>query len=164
WVRPSNGADDVMIVTAQGQSIRFSEKDVRPMGRTAAGVHGIRLHEKDEMIGMDVVNVKDKGVHYDVFVVSEHGLGKRTPLGEYKVQGRGGSGIKTMHITAKTGKIVSMKITEKETAEDVVVISANGQVIRLPFKSVPRLGRATQGVRIMRFKEPGDTVVSVTLL
>ncbi|MEK7532067.1 MAG: DNA gyrase subunit A [Patescibacteria group bacterium] len=164
WVRPSGGTDDVMIVTAQGQSIRFSEKDVRPMGRTAAGVHGVRLHEKDEMIGMDVVNVKEKGAHYDVFVVSEHGLGKRTPLGEYKVQGRGGSGIKTMRITAKTGKIVSMKITEKETAEDVVVISANGQVIRLPFKSVPRLGRATQGVRIMRFKEPGDTVVSVTLL
>lgn len=163
WVRPSTGTDYVMIVTARGQAIRFSEKDARPMGRNAAGVRGIRLHEKDEVIGMDVVG-SEKGPPYDVFVVSEHGLGKRTPLGEYKVQGRGGSGIKTMNVTAKTGAIVSMKITEKNTDEDVVVISSNGQVIRLPFTSVPRLGRATQGVRIMRFKETDDTVASVTLL
>lgn len=164
WVRPSTGSDDVVIVTTRGQAIRFSEKDVRPMGRTAAGVHGIRLHEKDEMIGMDVVETKEKGARYDVFVVSEHGLGKRTPLGEYKVQGRGGSGIKTMNVTAKTGAIVSMKITEKETADDVIIISTKGQVIRVPFTSVPRLGRATQGVRIMRFKEQDDSVASVTLL
>ncbi|MEK7481688.1 MAG: DNA gyrase subunit A [Patescibacteria group bacterium] len=164
WVRPSSGTDDVMIATARGLAIRFAEKDVRPMGRTAAGVRGIRLHEKDEVIGMDVVGTKEKGARYDVFVVSEHGLGKRTPLGEYKVQGRGGSGIKTMNVTAKTGMIVNMKITEKETADDVIIISTKGQVIRVPFTSVPRLGRATQGVRIMRFKEEGDSVASVTLL
>lgn len=96
--------------------------------------------------------------------MSEFGLGKRTAISEYKVQNRGGSGIKTMNITAKTGPLVSMEITEKKTEQEILVMSTKGQVIRVPFGSVPSLGRATQGVRIMRFKEAGDSVASVTLL
>jgi len=167
WIRPSSGKDDIVIVTANGQAIRFREKGVRAMGRTAAGVRGIRLkNDEDKIVGMDVVIPPSKNNKkvYDVFVMSELGMGKRTSISEYKVQGRGGSGIKTMKTTPKTGNIVSTKLTEKGSEKDLIIISNNGQVIRLPFKSVPRLGRATQGVRLMRFKEADDKVASVTML
>ena len=167
WVRPSKGKDDVVIVTAGGQAIRFKEAGIRAMGRTAAGVRGIRLkNEEDRVIGMDVVTPpsgKQKTTE-DIFVISENGLGKRTPVAEYKAQGRGGSGMKTASITAKTGKLVGMKITKRDSEKDLIIISTKGQVIRTPFKKVPRSGRSTQGVRIMRFKEGGDSLASVTLL
>ena len=165
WVRPSSGKDDMMIVTAEGQAIRFKETLIRPMGRTAGGVRGIRLKSNDEVVGMDMVEpelVKRKVL--ELLVVSENGLGKRTELGEYKVQGRGGSGIKTMAVTAKTGKIISARVINNTTEQDVMAVSNNGQVVRTPLKSVSTLGRATQGVRIMRFKEEGDKVASITLL
>jgi DNA gyrase subunit A len=166
WVRPSSGKEDIMIVTADGQAIRFRESGVRPMGRTASGVRGMRLKSKDTIVGMDMVSpdlVKQKVL--ELLVVSEHGLGKRTDVGEYKVQGRGGSGIKTMAVTAKTGPIISARIintTNKD--EDIMAISIKGQVVRTPVMSISRLGRATQGVRVMRFKEADDKVASITLL
>lgn len=161
WVRPSAGTDEIILVTAQGQAIRFKEKDVRSMGRVAAGVIGIRMKKGDELVGMDVVTKgEQKG---EVLVVMENGYGKRTALNQYRVQGRGGSGIKTAKITGKTGRIVAAEVLEKGEG-DMVVISKNGQVIRLPLKSVSVLGRATQGVRIMRFKEEGDKVASLTLI
>ncbi len=166
WVRPSTGKDDVMVVTADGQAIRFKERDIRPMGRTAGGVRGMRLKGKDSVVGMDVVSpelVKQRVL--ELLVVSEHGLGKRTDINEYKVQGRGGSGIKTMSITAKTGPIISARVVNNTNDDqDVMAISNNGQVVRTPLKTISRLGRATQGVRVMRFKEDGDKVASVTLL
>jgi len=165
WVQPSTGKDDIMIVTAGGQAIRFKESGVRAMGRTASGVRGMRLKSKDEIVGMDVVSpdlVKQNVL--EVLVISENGLGKRTLISEYKVQGRGGSGIKTMAITDKTGKIISMEVINNTEERDLMIISVNGQVIRTPLKSVSTLGRATQGVRIMRFKEDGDKVASITLL
>lgn len=165
WVRPSTGKDDIMIVTAEGQAIRFKEAGVRGMGRTAGGVRGMRLKSKDDVVGMDVVEpelVKQKVL--ELLVVSENGLGKRTPIGEYKVQGRGGSGIKTMAVTAKTGKIISARVINNTKEEDVMAVSTNGQVVRTPLSTISTLGRATQGVRVMRFKEDGDKVASITLL
>lgn len=135
------------------------------MGRAASGVRGMRMRGKDSIVGMDVVQpelVKQKVL--ELFVVSENGLGKRTPVGEYKVQGRGGSGIKTMAVTTKTGPIISGRIVNNTKAQDVLAISSNGQVVRMPLNSISTLGRATQGVRLMRFKEDGDKVVSITLL
>ncbi len=165
WVKPSGGADDIMLVTAQGQSIRFSEKDVRPMGRSAAGVTGMRMKGKDFIVGMDVVDAKaaDKGA-FDLLVVMEHGFGKRTNLNEYKTQGRAGSGIKTAEVTAKTGPIVSAMLINSKDARDLIVISEKGQTIRFSSATIPSLSRATQGVRVMRFKAEKDSVSSVTLI
>ncbi len=165
WVRPTSGKDDVMIVTSGGQAIRFKEANIRPMGRTASGVRGMRLKSNDHIVGMDIVLtelVKNKVL--ELLVISENGLGKRTPLDEYKVQSRGGSGIKTMNITPKTGKIISVDVINTTEERDLMAISVKGQVIRTPLKSIPSLGRATQGVRVMRFKEEGDKVASMTLL
>ncbi|MEK7546033.1 MAG: DNA gyrase subunit A [Patescibacteria group bacterium] len=165
WIKPSGGADDIMLVTAQGQSIRFSEKDVRPMGRSAAGVTGMRMKGKDFIVGMDVVDAKaaDKGA-FDLLVVMEHGFGKRTNLSEYKTQGRAGSGIKTAEVTAKTGPIVSAMLINSKDDRDMIIISEKGQTIRFSSKTIPSLSRATQGVRVMRFKAEKDSVSSVTLI
>ncbi len=165
WVRPSSGQDDIIIATSQGQAIRFRETDVRDMGRTAAGVRGMRLKSNDVIVGMDVVSpdlVKKKVL--ELLVVSKNGLGKRTEISEYKVQGRGGSGIKTMNITEKTGALINARIINNSIEEDLLLISAKGQVVRTPLKTISSLGRATQGVRVMRFKAEGDYVVSIAVL
>ena len=165
WVKPSSGTDDIVLVTKNGQAIRFKENGVRPMGRTAAGVRGIKLKKNDNVVGMDVVlpALVKKG-HLDLFTIAENGLGKRTNLTEYKIQGRGGSGIHTMKINAKTGGVVAAYVSSAEEEVDLILISKNGIVLRVPFKSVPSLGRDTQGVRVMRFKETGDLVSSVTFI
>lgn len=164
WVKPSTGSDEIMIATKAGQAIRFKEKDVRPMGRTASGVRGMRLKSDDTVIGMDIVDPKNQNLEF--LTIGENGVGKRTKLEEYKVQGRGGSGIKTADVTKKTGGIIYAKVIDKaENSEhDLMMMSAKGQVIRLPFKSINTSGRATQGVRLMRFKEDGDIVAGVTIL
>jgi DNA gyrase subunit A len=165
WVRPSVGKDEIILVTSGGQAIRFKEANVRPMGRTASGVRGMRLKSTDKIVGMDVISpelVSRKVL--ELLVLSENGLGKRTHIAEYKVQGRGGSGIKTMSVTPKTGKIISMAVINNTEECDLMAISVKGQVIRTPLNTVSTLGRATQGVRIMRFKEEGDKVASMTLL
>ncbi len=166
WVKPSTGADDISLVSQDGQSIRFSEEDVRSMGRTAAGVRGIKLKAKsDSVVGMDIINPKlaDAG-QLELFTITENGLGKCTNLQEYKTQGRGGSGIRTAKVTDKTGGVVGAFISSKDDERDLILISKNGIVIRMPFKSVPSLGRDTQGVRVMRFKEAGDIVSSVAFV
>lgn len=172
WVKPSTGKQDVMLVSALGQAIRFQEGDIRAMGRAAAGVRGMRLKEGDRIIGMDLVDSEEEkeSVHH-LLVVTETGYGKRSNTKEYKVQKRGGSGIKTANVTKKTGPIVSARVVLKELNDknievkgDLVIVSSKGQVIRLPLKSVNVLKRATQGVRLMRLKESGATVASVTLV
>ena len=164
WVKPSTGGYEIMIATKQGQAIRFKEKDVREMGRTASGVRGMRLKGSDEVIGMDIVDPKNKSLAF--LTVGENGVGKSTELDEYKVQGRGGSGIKTAEITAKTGNLTFAKVVDavEFKDKDLLLMSTKGQVIRLPFGSINSSGRATQGVRLMRFKEEGDKVSSVTLM
>ncbi len=164
WVKPTTGKDEVVLVTANGQSIRTKEKNIRSMGRSASGVRGIRLKGEDQIVGMLIINPKrtDKD---KLSIVMENGFGKKTFLKAYKVQGRGGSGIKTAKVTAKTGKIVSAFIADEENKDkDIIIISTGAQVIRLALKNIPTIGRATQGVRLMRFKKAGDKVASVTIV
>lgn len=165
WVSPSTGNDEIIMATASGQAIRFKEKDVRAMGRAASGVRGIRLKKGDEVVGMDVVSssMVKKGM-LELFVAMKNGYGKSTNLKSYKTQGRGGSGIKTAQITEKTGKMIFAEVANAKDERDLIIISTKGQVIRLPFKSVPSLGRATQGVKLMSFKEKGDTIASITFI
>ncbi|MDP3794283.1 MAG: DNA gyrase C-terminal beta-propeller domain-containing protein, partial [Candidatus Uhrbacteria bacterium] len=165
WVKPSAGDDEISLVTRAGQAIRFKEKDVRSMGRNASGVRGIRLKKNDALVGMDVINpsIAKKGM-LELFTITENGMGKRTNLSEYKVQRRGGSGIRTTRVTGKTGGVVGAFISSSDDERDLVIISKKGIVIRTPFKSVSSLGRDTQGVRLMRFKEEGDLVSTVTFV
>ncbi|MGB3073650.1 MAG: DNA gyrase subunit A [Candidatus Moraniibacteriota bacterium] len=162
WVAPTTGTDEVMITTQGGQAIRFKESDVRAMGRNAAGVRGIKLRTGDQVVAMDVVEkgAKDR----ELLILSENGYGKRSDLKHYKIQKRGGSGIKTMNVTTKTGKLVSAYITSPADQEiDMLVTSEKGIIIRVPFASVPLLSRVTQGVRVMR-PQAGDRVGAFTLL
>jgi DNA gyrase subunit A len=164
WVQPSTGSDQVVLACDNGQAIRFSEKEVRPRGRTAAGVRGMHVKAKGGITGMGIVRDGGKAKE-QLMVIMENGYGKRTAITEYKVQKRGGSGIKTAKVTPKTGPIITaLVVSATEEEKDIVIISTHGQVIRLPLKSVSVLGRATQGVRVMRFKEEGDTVASVALV
>ena len=165
WVNPSSGNDEIMLSTEDGQAIRFKETDIRAMGRAAAGVTGVRLRKDDHVISMDIITKDMEGQNREVLVVTEHGLGKKTPVKDYKVQKRAGSGIKTVKITDKTGKIVSMCILTPEDAEtrDLLIISKQGQTIKTPIKTISTLGRATQGVKVMRLSD-GDTVASATVV
>jgi len=167
----TTGEDDVILTTKNGIAIRFKEKDIRPMGRSAAGVKGIRIKKGDEVVGMDVIDknppidekTKKPAKQY-LLVVMDNGYGKRTEISQYKVQGRGGSGIKTAKITSKTGSIIlASKLEDVADEEDLIVISQHGQVIRTSVKSISVLGRDTQGVRIMRLDE-GDKVASGAVL
>ncbi len=164
WVKPSNGKDDIVLATSNGQSIRFNEESIRAMGRVASGVRGIRLKGADEIVGMDILPGKTKEGEYQLLVVMQNGFGKRTDVSEYKTQGRGGSGIKTAAVTNKTGKIVSAFVVSEKDGRDLFVVSEAGQVIRTPLSSVSKVGRATQGVRVMRFKQEGDKVASVAII
>ena len=151
-VSKTSGNDEIVLVTKKGQSIRFKEKEIRAMGRTASGIRGIRLKKGDEVVGMDIIRLK-KGDEKQtlkkyLMVVMENGYGKRTELKEFKSQKRGGMGIKAAKINKKTGEIASFKILKDE--EDLIVISQSGHVIRTKIKSISKLGRATQGVRIMK--------------
>ena len=163
-VQKTTGQDDIILVTKQGQSIRFKEKDLRPMGRTAAGIRGIRLKKGDEVVALDVIpgNLKEAKGETNLLVVSLNGFGKRTNVKEYKVQGRGGSGIKTANITQKTGPLVAAKLLAGEE-EDLIVISTKGQVIRSKISQIAKLNRSTQGVRLMRL-DAGDKVASTTCI
>jgi DNA gyrase subunit A len=154
--------NDIMIITKKGQSIRFKEKDVRPMGRQASGIRAIRLGKDDEVIGMDVIATESTEESY-LLVLSENGYGKRTDVKEYRIQGRGGSGIKTSKVTAKTGNMAFSRILTGQGDEDLIVISTKGQVIRTTISSIPKLSRATQGVRIMRL-DGDDKVASAACI
>ena len=152
--------DEVSLITSKGQSIRFKESDVREMGRTAAGVRAMKIGKGDRIVSADVIRKDMKDC--EILVVMEHGYGKTTSAKEYKVQNRSGSGIKTAKITSKTGEIVGATvIMSDERAEgELIVMSKKGQVIKLPLKDVPNLGRDTQGVRVMKMRE-GDSIASI---
>lgn len=155
--------DEISLVSRDGMSIRFKESDVRQMGRTAAGVTAMKLGKKDYIVSADAFTKNDKKA--ELLIVTLHGYGKTTPSKEYKVQNRAGSGIKTAKVTDKTGEIVcGIVIKEEERAEgELVIMSQKGQVIKLPLKDVPSLGRDTQGVRVMRMRE-GDAIASVVFV
>jgi DNA gyrase subunit A len=153
-------SDEIMLATAQGQSIRFKESDIREMGRAAGGVTGMKISPKDYLVGVDVVK-KEFAKDATLLVMSANGLGKKTSLKEYKVQKRGGSGIKTAKITPKTGELIVAKIITTE--EELIAMSKKGQVIRTALSGVPSLGRQTQGVSIMKLRA-GDGVASITCM
>jgi DNA gyrase subunit A len=169
WVSPTSDKRDIMLVTKAGLAIRFKEQGLRHMGRPAAGVRGVKLKKDDEVVGMCIINTQDTKLKPKILVVTENGYGKMTAVKEYRSQTRGGTGIKTAAVTSKTGSLVaSFAIDPQNLPEDkkgdLIIISEKGQVIRLPLKSVSTLGRSTQGVRLMKFKESGDRVASVTLV
>ena len=160
WVLTTSGNDQVMLVTSDGNAIRFKEKDIRPMGRSAGGVIGIRVDKNSKVVGADVVpSGVEKGLK--VLTVMENGYGKRTDVRFYKVQNRGGKGVMTSKITSKTGNLVSGHITSEENKE-LIAMSKKGQTIKTEISSVSILGRATQGVRIMRM-EAGDSIASTVV-
>jgi DNA gyrase subunit A len=162
WVEATTGSDEVIVTTAGGQAIHFKEFDVRPMGRAAAGVRGIKLKTGDLVVGMDVILKNQKG--NQLLVISENGYGKRSDLSSYKVQNRGGSGIKTASVTTKTGQLIGAAVVNlDQIEEDVILTSEKGQIIRIPLKEISTLGRATQGVRVMR-PQAGDKVSAITVL
>ncbi|KKS36606.1 MAG: gyrase subunit A protein [candidate division WWE3 bacterium GW2011_GWF1_42_14] len=156
------GDDDVLITTTMGQSIRFSEKDVRDMGRAAGGVTGIKLSKgNDKVVGSVIIPNKAKNI--DLLVVSDKGYGKRTKTGEYKTQSRAGSGILTYKVTDKTGHLVSARSVNTDNGSDVLLATNSGKVLRIGAKNVPVLGRATQGVRLMKL-DSGDALTSAAVL
>ena len=158
WIQKTTGDNDVIISTSAGQAIRFNEKDARPMGRSARGVRGVRLRPNDQVVGMDIVNDDSR----KLLVISENGYGKATKVSNFPSHKRGGVGIKAAVVTAKTGPIIAVHTLEPDASE-VLLISNEGQAIRIGLKDIPTLGRTTQGVRIMRMRE-GDKVASLGLM
>lgn len=158
WIRMTTGDDEILISTTQGQAIRFNEKEVRPMGRVSRGVRGIRLRSGDHVIGMDIVEEGSS-----IFVISKYGYGKRTKVSQFTPHARGGVGIRSAITNAKTGDLIGVKTLSEDDGQEVIIISGQGQTIRLGLKDIPALGRATQGVRIMRLND-GDEVVSLALV
>ena len=157
-VRLTDGKDDVVLVTKKGMSITFSEDDVRPVGRTAQGVIGMRIDSDDELIGMEPIANRKDGT---LLAITENGFGKRTELEEYRVQTRGGKGVITYKVTPKTGNIVGIKIANED--EDVMMITDQGIVIRIKAKDISVLGRNTQGVTLMRTNDGGKVVSIETI-
>jgi len=158
WIKRTTGENDVIISTSAGQAIRFNEKDTRPMGRSARGVRGVRLRPNDSVVGMDIVTGDDQ----TLLVVSEKGFGKRTKVSNFPSHKRGGVGIKAAVVTAKTGPIISVQTIDPEMTE-ALLVSQNGQTIRLGLSDIKLLGRTTQGVTIMRLSD-GDAVSSIGLM
>ena len=158
WIKRTSGENDVIISTSAGQAIRFNEKDTRPMGRSARGVRGVRLRPNDSVVGMDIVTGDDQ----TLLVVSEKGFGKRTKVSNFPSHKRGGVGIKAAAVTAKTGPIISVQTIDPEITE-ALLVSQNGQTIRLGLSDIKLLGRTTQGVTIMRLSD-GDAVSSIGLM
>ncbi len=175
-VTKSSGNDELLLVTKKGQAVRFKEKDLRQMGRQAAGIKGMRLKKGDEVAGMDVIknpafvplrgttagkqNLKETKQY--LLIVTENGYGKRSEISDYRLQRRGGSGIKTANITPKTGEIITSRVLDGGE-EDLIVISQKGQVIRISIDSIPKLSRATQGVRIIKL-DHNDKVASAACI
>ncbi len=158
WAKLTTGSDQVVLATRQGQSIRFDEKQARPMGRTAAGVRAIKLKKQnDEVAGFDII----KGDDAVLLIVMEHGFAKQTSLKEYKKQARGGSGIKTAEVTPKTGLVISAHIVSGE--KEIFALSAKGQMIRTELATVRKTGRSAQGVRIMNLNS-GDRLAGTVIV
>ncbi len=159
WVRPTNGDDDIILITRNAQSIRFNEKDIRETGRASMGVRGIRLkNEEDEIIAMDVVRENENLV----LTISKNGFGKVTKLGEYPVQKRGGRGVFAARINNKTGNLSSARILDHPNAE-LLIISQNGQAVRIPTKDLPMRNRQTAGVKLMKLRE-ADFVSAIAVI
>ena len=169
-VQETSGEDHVLLITKKGKSIRFPESNTRAMGRATSGMRGIRLEKDDIVLGMEMFpakhieyNDKRKKTFRDLLTISEKGLGKRTPLHLFPVQKRSGKGVKAAVINAKTGNLAA-EVIVNESVEQIVVTSKFGQVIKLPVKNIPQMGRSTQGVILMRFTDKTDGVAAMATL
>ena len=160
WSKLTATDDDILLVTRNGKSIRFSESQARPLGRNTMGVRGILIGKDDEVIQMDVVK---KGEKAFVLTIMQNGLGKKTAVEHFHKQGRGGQGVKVAEVTAKTGKVAYSQIIPLNSKE-VIITSQKGQIVKLDINSVPTLSRATQGVILMRFSKENDLVASATCI
>lgn len=153
----TDGTAEILLAKRSGKAIRFNEENVRPMGRTASGVRGVRLEsDTDEVIGMVCVNSNEEDT--TIMVVSEKGYGKRTDIDDYRITGRGGKGVKTLSVTEKTGALISMKDVTDEN--DLMIITKLGITIRMKMEDVRVMGRATQGVRLIKVRDK-DAIASV---
>jgi len=161
WVKPTSGKDEVILVSNKGKAIRFKETELRSMGRSAQGVKGMKL-KSGVIISMDIIP-SDKGENFKLLVVSENGYGKMTQINKYRVQSRAGVGIKASDVTKKTGDLVGARIIE-DNKGDLLLVSRKGQIIRVSLKSVSTIGRSTQGVKLMRFKEKNDQLTSFNVM
>lgn len=161
WAKLTSGNDDILLVSHEGKSIRFSETEVRPTARDTMGVRGILLKAPDYVVSMDVIN--DDVKKGDFLTVMEKGIGKKTAIKDFPKQKRGGQGVKVAEVKDKTGKVVVSQIVPSD-AESVIFTSTKGQVVKLPIASVPQLGRATSGVILMRFADKNDTIAAATCL
>ncbi len=161
WAKMTSGSDDILLVSHDGKSIRFAESEVRPTARDTMGVRGILLKAPDYVVSMDVINEEIK--KGDFLTLMEKGIGKKTAIKDFPKQKRGGQGVKVAEVKDKTGKVVVSQIVPLET-ESVILTSTKGQVVKLPINSVPRLGRATSGVILMRFADKNDTIAAATCL
>lgn len=159
WVRGTTGENDIIISTSAGQAVRFNEKEVRPMGRAARGVRGVRLRPNDTVVGMDVVSDPD---NQKLIVMATKGYGKMTAATNFPPHKRGGVGVKVAAVTAKTGPIAAVH-TLDPAAKEIIMMSTSGQAIRVAVKDIPTLGRATQGVRVMKLND-GDFVASIGII
>ena len=161
WARLTSGSDDILLVSHEGKSIRFSESEVRPTARDTMGVRGILLKSPDYVVSVDMINEETrKG---DFLTIMEKGIGKKTAIKDFPKQKRGGQGVKVAEVKDKTGKVVVSQIVPADT-ESVILTSTKGQVVKLPINSIPHLGRATSGVILMRFTDKGDTIAAATCL
>jgi len=160
WCRRTNKGQQIMMVTKEGKSIRFNENDISATGRASMGVRGIKLKVADEVVDMDILSDPGKA---ELLVVMENGLGKRSKVLDYREQARGGTGVKAANVTTKTGKIVGASIIDPDTKGDIILVSRQGQVIRLNLQDIPSQGRATQGVYLMRVNEE-DKVASLSIV
>ncbi|MEK7587972.1 MAG: DNA gyrase C-terminal beta-propeller domain-containing protein, partial [Patescibacteria group bacterium] len=161
WAKITSGNDDILLVTHEGKSIRFGEAEVRPTGRDTMGVRGILRKDSDYVVSVDVIDDQTKKA--DFLTVMEKGMGKKTAIKDFPRQRGGGQGVKVAQIKDKTGKVVISQIVPTE-CDSVILTSNKGQVVKLPIASVPRLGRATSGVILMRFTDKSDTIAAATCL
>jgi len=161
WVKITGGSDEILMVSHEGKSIRFSEEEVRGTGRDTMGVRGILLKGSDYLVSMDVITKENKS--HDFLTIMEKGIGKKTAIAGFPKQRRGGQGVKVADVKDKTGKVIVSQIIPSDT-EGLIITSTTGQVVKLPIKSIPRLGRATSGVILMRFTDKSDTVAAATCL
>lgn len=160
WSNITDGTNDILIITKGGKAIRFAEKDVRPLGRPATGVRGIKIDSTDQVIGMDVIKKDDKP---DFLTIMENGLGKKTPVSQFPLQGRGGQGVKVAKVTPRTGSVAVAQVIPANS-ESFIITSRKGQIVKLLITAIPKLSRDTQGVILMRFSDPTDKVVSATCI
>lgn len=168
-VDKTSGNDNVFLFTKKGKGIRFPENNVRPMGRATSGMRGIRLEANDEVISMAVLpgnlkEPKDKRRKFfkDILTVTEKGIGKRTPARLFPIQKRAGKGVKAAVVNDKTGNLSAAEVVTQKV-EQVIITSTHGQVIKLPLKNIPQMGRSTQGVILMRFAKKSDEVAAIAV-